>query len=577
MNFKNKYKDREPLDTIKIINDFFKDRGFEVVEKIVVETEIGTYCSIFGLLYGKKEVLKSVGKGVTRDFCVASGLAELYERFCTKYNFFTNPLISNKIIAYNKKNYGFSLDKDEKILSFDEFLNQPFVHNLYAKFVNNNNVDDIYRCLSKIWGDFVGIPYFSILNGDVKYYDPRFLCLYHSSSGLAAGNSIEEVLVQGISELFERHVMTNFVSYKKNQKSFFYINLENIKNQTLKELIDKIHSNGNEIYVFDLSFNYSLPVVATLLINNCTNNIDVNFASHPIFDIALERTLTETFQSLNYQIDTVSIMNNSIKNANVIDVFDDYTSAIKSFVLDDLLLLAKKVDYYNEGAFMSDNIRSNKDIFKWIQNLASNLGINLYYHDFSLCNNMFAVKIYSPDLLDCQNCKLKKCITEDFDSNKSNVIFNYYDFLLVFLKRDNYSRNKKVINNYISFDILKSNFYTDLCFVGNPLSIYGVSYETDVPFLRNVFALENKQTFFKNICNNFYAPFIKNVYLLNQYNRSNLSLFEKKKILKFLNGFSYSSFSNVDYIYYGVLLPFKNEYNSIVYDEFIKKICDKNH
>jgi len=40
------------------------------------------------------------------------------------------------------------------------------------------------------------------------------------------------------------------------------------------------------------------PVMAVVLINKTNNNIIVNFGASPVFDIALERCLTEIYQGI---------------------------------------------------------------------------------------------------------------------------------------------------------------------------------------------------------------------------------------------------------------------------------------
>ncbi|MGN1342703.1 MAG: YcaO-like family protein [Bacilli bacterium] len=51
----------------------------------------------------------------------------------------------------------------------------------------------------------------------------------------------------------------------------------------------------NTLYIIDFSYNFNVPVLMALIVNRRTNTITVNLGASPIFDIALERTLTELY------------------------------------------------------------------------------------------------------------------------------------------------------------------------------------------------------------------------------------------------------------------------------------------
>ena len=88
----NHYKDRQPEETIQIIKQFFLDRGFFIKEEPLIG-ESGTWSYKIALLFNNDTILMSNGKGMTQSFALASGLAELYERFCTKLNIFQNTFL----------------------------------------------------------------------------------------------------------------------------------------------------------------------------------------------------------------------------------------------------------------------------------------------------------------------------------------------------------------------------------------------------------------------------------------------------------------------------------------------------
>jgi len=157
--------------------------------------------------------------------------------------------------------------------------------------------DLIYRDKSKEFinlltnNQIIGWPY---SNGiDTFYYDPRLIGRTNLTLGMCAGNSEHEALVQGISELMEIYCIINF--YTKKEDKYYTFTKQNIINNKLKNIVEKIEENNNSLYFLDCSHQYSLPVIGVILVNKTDNNIIVNFGASPIFDIALERCLTEIY------------------------------------------------------------------------------------------------------------------------------------------------------------------------------------------------------------------------------------------------------------------------------------------
>ena len=52
---------------------------------------------------------------------------------------------------------------------------------------------------------------------------------------------------------------------------------------------------GKIIKVYDISYNIGLPIIMSVIVSPGPNLITVNISSFPIFDIALERVITETY------------------------------------------------------------------------------------------------------------------------------------------------------------------------------------------------------------------------------------------------------------------------------------------
>jgi ribosomal protein S12 methylthiotransferase accessory factor YcaO len=53
------------------------------------------------------------GKGVSEEYCLASGYGELYERFCSGLNYMNDPFLFQEVIQNRKQKYGYYIDPKE--------------------------------------------------------------------------------------------------------------------------------------------------------------------------------------------------------------------------------------------------------------------------------------------------------------------------------------------------------------------------------------------------------------------------------------------------------------------------------
>jgi len=117
------YKEIDPLETVKNVTDFFISNGLSLKISDVNQSEAGThYCHVdvydpSGVLIGGAN-----GKGVTKEYSLASGHAELYERFCNGMFLNGSYYWNRKIQEMSYEKYGYNLRPDEKVLTFEEAL-----------------------------------------------------------------------------------------------------------------------------------------------------------------------------------------------------------------------------------------------------------------------------------------------------------------------------------------------------------------------------------------------------------------------------------------------------------------------
>ena len=85
-NLNNKYKDKKPEETINNVKSFFLKKGYRTEEQIIKNPFPGVWWCRIVLYFNNIEIQGANGKGTTEIFALASGYAELYERYCNFLN-----------------------------------------------------------------------------------------------------------------------------------------------------------------------------------------------------------------------------------------------------------------------------------------------------------------------------------------------------------------------------------------------------------------------------------------------------------------------------------------------------------
>lgn len=397
LNYNNKYKERLPLDTIEIIQKFFNQNNFNIKVVELQENNSSTWSAHLELYFKDIYILSSNGKGINKDYCLASGYAELYERFCNKIfslpNYISNKKITN--ISYNKNNFYYS-PKEKKISFEDSFQSKIGQYFLLHMGNNKDQLKDFFSILFD--QTFIGVPYINPSNNEAIYLDPRFIIMLNNSSGMAAGNNFYEAFNQGVSEIYEHIIHSQY--HKNNQDKYFAINLSNITNPTLKTIIQKIQEN-NQLYIIDLSYNFHVPVLMSLIVNKYTHAITINFGAFPVLDIAIERILTELYQGIqnqnNMKLNGQIPFNDSLE-PNLWEVRWPGCTMTRPIFPEFIINKLQIIDHFNFDVFLTGQEYSNKDIYDYILKLNKEINLQVFYHNVSLSKDMYAIQIFTPDI-----------------------------------------------------------------------------------------------------------------------------------------------------------------------------------
>ena len=298
-----RYKEVAPEETVKKLKGLLEKLGIEVEEKWSNESSVGTYSL---RIHIKGTDMGQNGKGMTREFAMASGYAEFFER------------LQNGMFRFRMEKpteeLPFVTAPDEKHLSVEDVLgikdNNGEIRNSFFENILKQNgkesatkeekVEYIKEILNEK-SDLVEkeeynyLPYYSVKNKDLEYIPDRLFSYLFDTNGMCAGNSREEALIEGISEILERYAGMKIFKEKVTLPEIPMSYIE--KFPKVKKMVEKLKQN--EEYYFkmvDCSFEGKYPVAGLYIIEKNTGRFGFKMGAHPDYGIAMERCFTEAAQ-----------------------------------------------------------------------------------------------------------------------------------------------------------------------------------------------------------------------------------------------------------------------------------------
>lgn len=494
MNFQNKYKNRDPIETINIIKNFFSKNNIVIKEESLIQSISGTWSISLYAIYNDNEICMSNGKGANANYALASGYAELYERFCNKIYLYANFPLSIFMKDISKDLNGYFFHPHEKVFSFEDGVQQSEkIYNVLQKI----NIFDIISL--NLHHEWIGLPFYNLTNNlDKKFLDPRVLYLLEGSTGMASGNTKTEALISAISEQFEHQVRWDFVELIKNNP-IYLLDLKDLTNKDLQQTISLIQKE-NELYIYDASYYYNTPVLFGLLLNKELKTATLNISCHPVFDIALERICTELFQGIqSYKTKNNLIMPSREKREEYFWAETNGTfSSMTSFPEELLLKTPIKCKNGNQDVFLSAAEYDESILYSYYINLCKQLNYHVYYCDHSLDDKMFAIKLYVEEIIN-----IPAVFLQEIPKKSKFALLNFYYLIdeFIFSASLNLTARQDLIfsyNNLNSYERLSFNMWRGK----NPFNIFKPYIPTN---------------FFLLLSELFYAPdnFYKNDALIN--------------------------------------------------------------
>ena len=270
-----------PEETIRRVRDRLGALDLKLLQETMRidsgRLDIPVYLSLLGV--DARRVVpthKQMGKGATPVQAEASALMELVERF----SFFT-------YLTDGPLDFGCPRDLAGQALPFSLLCRSLF------------DTSPTAAAAARLYEDWplYFVPATNLTRGEAVYLPIHWFYLIEEYNGPAAGNCLEEAVLQGLGEVVERHV-GSVISYERRPTPA--IDPESVTDPVARELLAKFRKNGIVVHLRDFSLDTGIPTVAALAYDPSTFPADseIVFAAGTTTDPtkSLIRALTEVAQ-----------------------------------------------------------------------------------------------------------------------------------------------------------------------------------------------------------------------------------------------------------------------------------------
>lgn len=302
-----KYKAVQPEDTIKRISGIIKATGIPTIDQVYGDGDM--FCS-YRLNISKDDYLAigTNGKGMTPIYAKASAYAEMMERLQNRVVIDPNP-------ARHCFDCVYFPDESHRVLDKGEIVN--YVHKLLpsAYPLEGIEVDSI---------DCTFLPFYHVNSSEIVDIPYTLIRSVSSSNGMAAGNIPEEAILQGLSEIFERHSLQELYLKRLTPPT---IPSEEFRGTIIGDKLNTLKKEyGMECIIKDCSLGEGFPVIGLLIYNENKTKYVFQLGSALSRTVALERCFTEAFQG--HTAKSLEFLSSS----DIYQPFDSFNEFRKSLV-----------------------------------------------------------------------------------------------------------------------------------------------------------------------------------------------------------------------------------------------------
>lgn len=391
------YKADTPENTIKRIKTILNNYGINT-DCMIFGKEGVSYSARISIQFSDHNLnIGTNGKGLTKEYAIASAYGELMERLCNKALIFATKYSCKQFLKHNSDlkdleplNLAFRYFPDEqyKTISAEELLSwtEELLPNSF--FAQNPFQNE--------WFDMPFLPFKDYFKQTTRYLPYDMLRLAAGSTGLCAGNTKEEAILQGINEIFERYVLQRIYIDQPRLPS---IRLEAFSDSEIGKRIQLLQEQTKWRFIIkDCSLGKGFPVMGLMIIDDIQGKFTFRLGADLSDEIALQRCFTEIFQGNN--IDTSAFLPITIsENLNITKEYENNVINGRGLFPESIFIDDAEIYENSLKPVSGNNIEEClTNVLDWLRQH----NYNLYVRDNSFMN--FPVyHLYIPGLSDISN------------------------------------------------------------------------------------------------------------------------------------------------------------------------------
>lgn len=300
------YKADTPAGTIRRIKDIIVKYELPVHVAPLGDGQMFCSCRVY-LSHDENTSIGTNGKGMNKEYALASGYAEFMERFQNRVIVYPNPANIGETCRFYPDETPYRWNRDEALENIRKFVPRVLPpEGLKAETVEG-----------------VSIPFYHVNSRKVENVPYSLIRWVNGSNGMCAGNIREEALIQGFCEIFERYSIQEM--YRREivppDVPLCVFDGTEIMNR-LNELRD---TYGMEYHIKDYSLGEGFPVIGLLLFNPDKTKYILHLGADLDPRIALERCYTEIFHG--YTAETLTF-ENDVNACERFDMFNEFKRSL---------------------------------------------------------------------------------------------------------------------------------------------------------------------------------------------------------------------------------------------------------
>lgn len=300
------YKADTPAGTTYRIKDIIAKYELPVQVTPLGDGHMFCSCRVY-LSHNEDSSVGTNGKGMNKEYALASGYAEFMERFQNRVIVYPNPASIGQSCRFYPDETPYKWTQNEALENIKKFAPRVLPpEGLKAETVEG-----------------VSLPFYHVNSRKAVHVPYSLIRWVNGSNGMCAGNIREEALIQGFCEIFERYSIQEM--YRREivppdvPLSVFECT------EILGRLNDLRDKYGMEYYVKDYSLGEGFPVIGLLLFNQDKTKYILHLGADLDPRIALERCYTEIFQG--YTAETLAF-ENDVNACERFDMFNEFKRSL---------------------------------------------------------------------------------------------------------------------------------------------------------------------------------------------------------------------------------------------------------